>query len=253
MTPHKVTLSAMLLLASFSCSKPHAYQTRPALRVEIATATIDTIPNQITFTSQIEPLRSATIQPRVEGFLISTHFEGGAAVQKGDLLFTIDPSTYTTSLYAARAELESAKASEILAQRNYERALPLARLDAISQSDIDQYRATYRAAVASTKSAEESLRQAQLEVGYTKIYSPINGVAAESSSTEGDFIGLTTIQNELTTISQLDTITVQLSIPAARYLAISQKEGSSFNNATLLSDINLTLSDSTTYPHQGSY
>lgn len=226
----------------------------PPLSIEVATVEIDSLYDHISFATQIEGINNAIIQPRVDGFLISTHYQSGMPVKRGDLLFTIDPASFSTTLLAAQASLESARASEVLAQRNFERAEPLAAIDAISQSDLDQYRATYKAARATTKSAEESLRSAELEFGYTKIYAPIDGIAANSSVSEGDYIGPSTLQNELTTISQLDTITVELAIPTSRYLRhTTGSQSESFDNASLLSEIKMTLPDSSIYWHTGEY
>ncbi|MFI3280937.1 MAG: efflux RND transporter periplasmic adaptor subunit [Rikenellaceae bacterium] len=243
-----------LALLSTSCKNKKSSAKMPPLKVEVTTAKIDSLYSRINVASQIEGLYDAVIQPRVNGFLLSTHYEAGMPVKRGDLLFTIDPATYATTLYAAKAALESARASEVLAQRNYERAEPLAAIDAISKSDLDQYRATYKAAVASTKSAEESLRSAELEIGYTKIYAPRGGIAAKTSASEGDYVGPGTLQSELTTISQIDTISVELPISTAKYLRyVDTNSPNSLDNATLLSDITLTLPDSSVYHHKGEY
>ncbi|MFR9503730.1 MAG: efflux RND transporter periplasmic adaptor subunit [Rikenellaceae bacterium] len=250
----QLILLSTLLLFSFSCKKEKSKKEIPPLKVEVCQATIDSLHSQITVASQIKGLNNAVIQPRVNGFLVATHYQGGVPVKRGDLLFTIDPSTFATTLYAAQAALESAIASEVLAQRNFERAEPLAKIDAISQSDLDQYRATYKAAKASTKSAQESLRSAELEIGYTKIYAPIDGIAAKTTASIGDYIGPGTLQSELTTISQVNDIYAEVAIPTSKYLSyITEGVDGSYDNSTLLSDIKLTLPDSTTYEHQGEY
>ncbi|MFI3316012.1 MAG: efflux RND transporter periplasmic adaptor subunit [Rikenellaceae bacterium] len=253
---NKLNLSLCILVAIFSTSC-HSQKSRPATpptKVVITQAKIDSIYSQITLTSQIEGMSDAVIQPRVNGFLVATHFLGGMPVKRGELLFTIDPASFSTTLFAARAALESAKASEVLAERNYQRAIPLAQIDAISQSDLDQYRATYKSAMASTKSAQENLRQAELEIGYTKIYAPLSGIASKTTAAVGDYIGPGTLQSQLTTISQLDTVSVKLPIASSKYLLFTKNGLSdSFDNSTLLSDITLTLADSSTYNHKGEY
>lgn len=254
MNRQKLVLLVVTLLIIVGCKQKKKRTEMPPVKVETAIASIDSLYNRVNVASQIKGLYSATIQPRVNGFLRSINYQGGMPVKRGDLLFTVDPSTFATSLYAAKAALESARASEVLAQRNYERAEPLAQIDAISQSDLDQYRATYKAALASTKSAEESLRSAELEIGYTNIYAPISGVASKTTASTGDYIGPATLQSSLTTISYLDSVSVEIAIPTAKYLKYtSTSEGGSFDNATLLSDIELILPDSSTYEHRGEY
>ncbi len=250
----KLSLYIFVAIVAISCKQKQTKVQVPPIKVSVTEVAVESLYNRINIATQIEALRNAVIQPRVAGFLLSTHYQGGMPVRRGDLLFTVDPASFATTLYAARASVESARASEVLAQRDYQRAEPLAAIDAISQSDLDQYRATYKAAKASTKSAEESLRSAELEISYTKIHAPFSGIAAKSNATRGEYIGPGTLQSELTTISQIDTISVELPIPTSRYLRSRQRgEQDSFDNSTLLSDISLTLPDSTKYEYYGEY
>ena len=80
----------------------------------------------------------AVIQPRVNGYLLTKQFANGMPVKRGQLLFTIDPDQLSTSMLAAEAALQSARAQAIEARNNYDRAVPLARINAISQSQLDQ-------------------------------------------------------------------------------------------------------------------
>ncbi len=241
-------------IAGVSCKAKKESRSLPPIKVEVAEAQSQKISDKLEVATKIEGLNNAVIQPRVDGFLTAIAYDDGMPVKRGQLLFQIDPASLSTSLYSARASLESARASEILAERNYQRALPLSQIDAISQSDLDQYRATYKAAKASTKSAEEALRSAELNIGYTDIYSPIDGIAEACSATVGDYVGPSTLQNKLTTISYLDTVVVNIAIPTATYLKhISASQGQSYDNSSLLSNISLILSDSTLYDHKGEY
>ncbi len=255
MSKLKLIFCVAAISITISCKTKKSKESEmPPLKVEVITVSVDSLYNSINIASQIKGINNAVIQPRVNGFLLATHYQGGMPVKRGELLFTIDPSTFSTTLYSAKASLESARASEVLAQRNLQRAEPLAAIEAISQSDLDQYRATYKAAKATTKSAEEALRSAQLEIGYTKIYAPINGIAAKTSASVGDYIGPGTLESELCTISQTDTVCVELPIATSKYLNyISGKTSGTFNNETLLSDISLTLPDSTIYAYPGQY
>ncbi|MFR9524257.1 MAG: efflux RND transporter periplasmic adaptor subunit [Rikenellaceae bacterium] len=250
----KLIILVTFALIVASCKHKQAKEQAPALKVEVIEATTDSLYSRINIATQVMGFQNATVQPRINGFLVGVHYQGGMPVRKGDLLFTIDPAEYSTSLYAARAAMESARAEEILAQRNYERAEPLAAIDAISKSDLDQYRASYKSALAATKSAKENLRKAQLEIGYTKIYAPIGGIAAKTTASTGDYIGPGTLQSELTTISQMDYVTVELPIPTATYLRYAERTPrGSYDNSTLLSQIVMTLPDSSTYAYAGEY
>ena len=112
------------------------------------------MPERMSFIGYLTSNFNAVIQPRVNGYLSSKRYDSGMPVRKGQLLFTIDPVQQSTAMLAAEAELESARAQAIEARNNYERAVPLARINAISQAQLDQYTASYEAAQAAVRSAE---------------------------------------------------------------------------------------------------
>ncbi len=240
----KLIVYAIILVVAISCHRKQKSKPLPPLSVEVATASAKPIFNHVDVATQINALRNVVIQPRIDGFLNSINFTGGGTpIKRGSLLFVIEPNEYNYALLAAKANLESALAQEKLAQSNYLRAIPLAEIDAISQSDLDQYRATHSAAQASVKSTQEALNSAELNVSYTKIYAPIDGIIAETAANEGDYIGPSTAISSLTTISYTDTVEVEVPIPTALYL---QSDGS-------LSDITLTLSGAEIYGYEGEY
>lgn len=105
---------------------------KPSLQIETFRARIDSVPNRMGFIGYLSSNFDAVIQPRVNGFLASRHFSSGMPVRRGQLLFRIDPEQLSTSMLAAEAQLESARAQAVEARNNYERAVPLARINAIS-------------------------------------------------------------------------------------------------------------------------
>ncbi|MFI3305067.1 MAG: efflux RND transporter periplasmic adaptor subunit [Rikenellaceae bacterium] len=250
------TLTALLLLAASTATSCHhrvkSGAQMPPLRIEVATSTTRKVSEQIWFATSTEAIRSVTIEPRIDGYLRTINYRSGMPVSRGDLLFTIDPTQIETALYAAEASLESAKASLVEARNNYERAIPMAKIDAISQSSLDQYTATYRAAQAEVKSAEQTLRNAELNLSYATITSPIDGVVAATAANEGDFVGTGTLFSTLTTVADIDTLNVNLAISASKYLKYVNTEAS-YDNADLLSDITLILPDSSLYPYPATY
>ena len=231
----------------------NASDRKSSLQIETFRARIDSVPNRMSFISYLSSNFDAVIQPRVNGFLASRHFSSGMPVRRGQLLFRIDPEQLSTSMLAAEAELESARAQAVEARNNYERAVPLARINAISQSQLDQYTAQYRAAEAAVRSAEQALRNASLNVGYTELRSPIDGIAAHAEAHVGDYVGPGTQFNVLTTVSNTDTVSVDVAIPMSQYLRIVGNRTPLADNGELLSDIRLTLADGTRYPLPGCY
>ncbi|MBR6814032.1 MAG: efflux RND transporter periplasmic adaptor subunit, partial [Tidjanibacter sp.] len=129
-------------------------------------------------------------------------------------------------------------------------------LDAISQTSLDQYRATYEAAKAQVTSAEAALNHSTIELGYTKIYSPIDGIIGDTSASVGDLVGPGTEFSTLSTVSDVSIVGATLSLPFASYLAIvdpSEELTQSYDNSKLLSNIELLMPDGTLYPHAGYY
>ena len=255
----RISLSAAvtaLLAASISATSCRRHNKREPeaapLRVEVATATSDSIIMRYSFTTHLRSNYDAVIQPRVDGYLERIAYRSGMPVRRGDLLFTIESNLLNTSLLAAQAALSSAEAEALEAKNNYDRAIPLARLNAISDSQLDQYTAAYNSSVASVRSARQQVASARLQVSYATIYSPIDGIVAASKAHEGDYVGPSTQFSALTTVSNIDSLKADLSIPTSLYL---EKAGnrSAYENRDFLSDISLTLADGSIYPYKGIY
>lgn len=247
-------LLVLLLIATLSAScNQRAKISTETLSIEVDSAKSKLLPNRMQFIAPISANYSATIQPRISGFLLSSLFDNGMPVKKGQLIFTLDDAPQRANRLAAEATLSSAKAKAAEAKRNYERAIPLARINAISQTQLDQYTAENLAATASVKSAEQNLRNARLEESYTRIYAPISGIISASAATAGDYIGPGTQFSTLTTIQSIDTVAVDLAIPMREYLLSSGRKAFSYKNANLLSDIRLRVADGSEYPEKGFY
>lgn len=246
--------TALFATVAMCCScRNHTTDRQLPLSIEVANVAETTLSNKQTFIAPISASYHATIQPRISGFLISSSFSNGMPVKKGELLFRLDDAPQRANRLAAEASLSSARAKAVEALRNYERAIPLARINAISQMQLDQYTAENQAAIATVKSAEQNLRNAQLEESYTRIYAPISGIISSSAATAGDYVGPGTQFSELTTIQNIDTVSIDLAIPMNEYLALSGRKEFSYDNKTLLSEIRLQVADGSIYPEPGFY
>ena len=246
-------ITGLLAVLLAGCRRHKPQTAMPPLRVGVAEAVTDSVPNRMEFIGYLASNFDAVIQPRVNGYLLTKQFANGMPVKRGQLLFTIDPDQLSTSMLAAEAALQSARAQAIEARNNYDRAVPLARINAISQSQLDQYTAQYKAAEATVRSAEQTLSSARMNVGYTELRSPIDGIISNTSAHVGDYVGPGTQFGVLTTISNIDTLTVDVAIPMAQYLRSAGPRTSIFDNAGLLTDIRLMLADGTEYPYEGLY
>lgn len=250
---HKVYVVIFLLFIC-GCGKSTAPAgVLPSPEVEVVQAKSDSIFIRRSFVGRISGNYEAVIQPRVSGYLLSRHFESGMPVRKGDLLFVMDASLLSTTLLSARASLASARAQVVEAKNNYERAIPLADINAISQSQLDQYTAQYRAAEANVRTAEQQLRNASLEVGYSRIYSPIDGFVEAPKAHVGDYVGVGTAFSTLTKVVNLDTVSVAVVLPMSQYLRYAESNKPIYENQELLSDITLHQSGGDVYPLQGIY
>lgn len=223
------------------------------MRIETYAARLDTIPNRKTYIGHIGANYESVVQPRISGYLTAALFKSGMPVHKGQLIFRIDGKTQRANMLSAKAALESARARAIEARNNYERAIPLAGINAISRSQLDQYTAEYIAAEASVRSAEQTLSNAELELGYADIHAAIDGIISSTEAHVGDFVGPGTQFSSLTTIQNVDTVGVNLSIPMQQYLEYSGRKTFTYDNRGLLSDIELYLADGTRYPAAGRY
>lgn len=252
MSPLRLSILLLTVIASIAC-KRHIKSDFEPMSIEVATAVSRPIANTKRFIAPISANYYATVQPRIAGFLLSSSFSNGMPVKRGDLIFTLDDAPQRANRLSAEAALSSAKAKAVEARRNYERAIPLARINAISKMQFDQYTAENLAAIAAVKSAEQALRNAQLEESYTRIYAPISGIISSSSATAGDYVGPGTQFSTLTSIQSIDTVGVDLAIPMREYLAASHRTTFSYDNESLLSDIRLQVADGSEYPERGFY
>ena len=253
----RTILTSYLLFTFAVCASCHhrhkTADAMPPLKVTVAAATADSIVMRYDFVTHLKSNYEALIEPRVNGYLLKKNFSAGMPVKRGALLFVINSDLLNTTLYAAQAQLASAEAQVIEARNNYERAVPLAKINAISHSQLDQYTAAYTSARSAVQSARQSLESARLQASYAKIYSPIDGIIAWTEAHEGDYVGPGTQFSTLTTISNMDTLSAEISIPTSLYMRYAGGGRTLYDNKDLLSDIELSLSDGTTYTYKGLY
>lgn len=239
-----ILLALSLLAVSCGSRSGHTGQ-MPPMEIEIAVAEFDLLYTRRSFISQINSDNEVVVEPRVSGFLVARHYKKGMPVRKGQLIFEIDDSEYYTALLSAQAALESSRALALEAKNNFDRAVPLAKINAISGTQLDQYTAQYAASEADVKSARQALRNAQLNLGYTKIYAQIDGIIESSNGSVGDYVGPGTQIPTLTTIMNIDTVQVPIAIPMTQFLRLDSNRTNIYDNAELLSEIVLYEADGT--------
>ena len=177
----------LVFLTGSGCKKASVTQ-QPALPVNVVTVVEKEVNEWDEFTGRLEPVESVEIRPRVSGYITEIHFEAGAIVKKGDLLYVIDPRPYQADFDRAAAEVERMDAQLKLAEIELNRAKELRGKATISASEFDQKAATYQGAAAAKSSAEAARNAAALNLEFTQIKSPIDGRVSDQRITVGNLV-----------------------------------------------------------------
>ncbi len=245
----------MLLLVFFSCSKKEDQQKQPPpADVTVVVTQAKDVPIYQEFVGQIFGFKDIAIRARVEGFLEGFHFEEGSRVEKGALLYTLESQPFEADVAAKMSRVAEAKTRLAKAKSDLDRIAPLAKVKAVSESDLDSAVAQYEASIESVKAAEANLRASNIQLGYTKIYSPIFGIIGKTTAKVGDFVGRSPNPVILNTVSRIDTIIVEFFITETQYLQVARhllsKVESTVQNARK-ETLELILADGSLYDHKG--
>jgi len=221
--------------------------------VAVINLTPETVRVSTQWIATLDGLVNAQIRPQVSGYLVRTAYREGAAVNKGDVLFEIDPRTFEAALAQAQAQLSQARAQLGRTEQDVQRDKPLALERAIAQSQLDNDVQANLSAQAAVKVAEAMVETARLNLEFTKVRSLVGGIAAIATAQIGDLVGPTTL---LTTVSQVDPIRAYFSLNEQEYLQVSSQINaqtptrSLWGNGTALT---LALADDQIYPHKGAF
>ncbi|MFN3841493.1 MAG: efflux RND transporter periplasmic adaptor subunit, partial [Cyclobacteriaceae bacterium] len=193
----------------------------PPIQVNVVKAIRNDVPLYEDFVAQVYGESDVDIRTRVEGWVTSVNFKEGSPVKKGSLLYVIDDVEYKNRVDRQAGELARAKSELVRAQNDLSRVQPLAELKALSQKDLDNARAAYEAAQAQVRAAEASLENAKVELGYTRVYAPFDGIVGISNVRVGDYVSRAGSSSVLTTISSIEGVRVRFQISEREYLRIA--------------------------------
>lgn len=247
-------LALAAFLAPASLAGCHQSE-QPAQEPVIKLVSVEKVaPTRLQLTAQlpgrVEPIRIAQIRARVPGIVIQRHFEEGAEVKVGDLLFEIDPAPMKAALARAQGELAKAGADAMDAQSKIKRYEPLVAINAISSEDFDTAVATLKRAQAAQQSAQADVETARLNLGYAYVRAPISGKIGKALVTEGALVG----QGEaslMAQIKQLDPIYVDFSQSASQAIRLK----AALDDGTLSADSDQRLRvqvEDTRYNREGA-
>ena len=196
---------------------------------------------------------NANINAQVQGNIISRDYTEGSVVKKGDLLFQIDPRPYQAALAQAKGTLAKDKANQVKAEADEKRALDLFKKKVISDSERDTAIAAAGSSRANVEADEAGVQQAELNLGYTKVTAPIDGLAGFANSQVGDLVGPTT--GPLTTVSQIDPIKAVVAAGEGPFTDfVSRHPDATERNAYVKTlEFDLILGNGEMYPHKGQF
>jgi len=243
---------ATIVLASAGCSQK-AVSAAPgrAPDVQVVKVTQRDVRISSEWVATLDGYVNAQIQPQVTGYLIKQDYHEGSYVNKGDVLFEIDPRPFQAILDQAKAQLAQAQAQLGNASLNVKRDIPEAAEKAIPQSQLDTDRQAELAAKASVAAGQAAVEQAELNLGFTKVRSLISGIVGIAQVQVGNLVAPTTV---LTGVSQVNPIKAFFPISGDEYLRIAGKIAPGTVNLLSGKDrfpLQLVLSNGETYPHNG--
>jgi RND family efflux transporter MFP subunit len=281
-----VIVIVLLVAVTHSGAKPTA-QLPPPPEVVVAPVEQRDVPIYGEWIGTLQGLVTADVKAQVTGYLLTRNYQEGSYVKKGQLLFQIDPRPFEAALEQAKgnlaqteaqlqqdeAQLATAKANQLKSQLDVDKYAPLAKANAVSQQDLDDAvqtnlankaqvegaKAAIAAAKAQIEAGQAAVETASINLGFTRITSPINGIAGIAQAQVGDLVN--TGSGALTTISTLDpirdyfTVSEQDYLEAARYYSYAVQPSSNGGRGTThrTPKLEMILSDGRTYPLPGKF
>lgn len=248
----KVILLSVILTVIFSGCKKEEEKPRamPPAIVSMMTVEQKDVPFKAEYVGITEGSKAVEVRAQVGGILRQRHYQEGQYVNFGDVLFTIESDTYEAALKTAQGNLDMARAQLRQAKLDYDRYQNLYKTNSISKKDYDAAVAAYESAKAQVETAQGSLSDSKIRLGYTNVIAPVSGYTSRANFTEGNLISSTTT-TPLTVINQIDPIYVNFSIPATTMtqLRLLANEGKVKANEVLTSTV--YTADKTKYPETG--
>jgi len=211
------------------------------------------VPRVLERVATLDGFINANINAQVQGYIVSRDYQEGSVVKKGDLLFQIDPRPFEAALAQANGTLAKDQANQVKGNADEKRAIDLFNKKVISDQERDTATAAAGSSKANVEADEALVKQAELNLGYTKITAPIEGVAGFANNQVGDLVGPST--GSLTTVSQIDPIKAVVTAGEGPFTDFvsrhpDQKEREAYIKSL---DFQLLLGNGEVYPHKGTF
>jgi RND family efflux transporter MFP subunit len=227
---------------------------QPSPPVPVVRPKVQGVADYVEVTGNAAAVNAVKLVARVEGYLDKIHYEDGQVVKKGDLLFTIQQDQYKDQLQQSQAQVLTAQAALIYAKTEVVRYTALVKKDAATQTEVDHWNFEKASAEASLLSAQASVALAKLNLGYTEVRAPFDGIVGKHLIDPGNLVGGGGQQSALAEISQLDPIYAVANLSEQNVLKVRANLG---QHRLTLADlhkvpVDVGLSDETGFPHQGT-
>ncbi len=247
-----LVLLAALTLAATGCKQKQA-ATTAVPEVQVVTLQTTDAPVYEEWIGTLDGSVNAQIRAQVTGYLISQNYAEGSRVKKGDVLFEMDARPFQAALEQAEAKLAQDRAQQGKTELDVKRYTPLAKTQAMSQEELDNAVQANLAAQAQVKADEAARDLAQVNLGFTKISSPIDGIAGLANAQIGDLLSASS--GILTTVSTLDPIRVYFPVSEESYLKYWRRfmTASDGGQPEAPPELQLILIDGSTYPEAGRF
>jgi membrane fusion protein, multidrug efflux system len=248
------SLVVVFLLTSLAGCKPeNKFVAPPPAEISVAVPLQQSVVPFTELTGNTQAFNTVDLVARVEGFLTQIAYTDGAFVKKGDLLFQIDPTTYIAQVKQSQAQLAAYQAQLVQAQAEFQRQETLLRQGVSAQNTYDTAKAKRDALLADVDAQQAALTVAQVNLGYTKVESPFDGIVTRHLISVGELVGATAA-TKLSTIVQLDPIYVYFNLSEQEVLNIRSNLGGKRLSLEELAKIPLDigLMNEEGFPHKGN-
>jgi membrane fusion protein, multidrug efflux system len=244
-----VGVACLLAFLLTGCGEPKA--TGPAApTVEVANVVVKDVPIVREWVGTTDGLVNAKINAQVQGYLIKQNYKEGSEVKKGQVLFEIDPRPFQAALEQAKGQLAINEGQLYTAKANLEKIRPLAAVNAVSKKDLDDAIGREASAKAAVQAGKAAVRKDDIDLSFTKITSPIDGIAGIAKAQLGDLVG-SPGGPELTTVSTVDPIKVFVPLSEQEYMRFNREAEAKGNSESKGPNLELILADGRVFPHKG--
>lgn len=248
-----IALALVSVLAGCGDKPASSAQVRPPVPVVVAEARLTDVPLTTEMVGETAGYREIEVRSRVNGILLERTYVEGQPVTAGQELFLIDPAPYKVALEQAKGALAQEQARFNKARADRDRIIPLFKRQVVSRKDYDDTIANYEAAIASRQAAQATVKEAELNLSYTQVTAPIDGMASKSSQSEGSLISTNANSSLLTTITQYNPLYVNFSYSEQDRLNFetSVRKGLIEAKDTTNWRTHIRLADGSVYPKAG--